>query len=113
VPLTSLHLSISAPPTVTVNFPFIVRVDVDSPLQIVAPNGNLISGTGHFHLFIDRPPLPPGAFTPQDPDIIHTITKNNRIAGLAPGTHTITAALADGHDRIVAVPPVSVTIVAQ
>jgi hypothetical protein len=109
----AIHLSMSAPATVRAGIGFIVQISTDTPVQLMAPDGRLIPGTGHFHIFIDRPPLPPGSFTPQEADIVHSITRNTRMPALSAGPHTLTATLADGMDRVTDVTPVAASVVAQ
>lgn len=66
----------------------------------VAPAGQIVPGTGHFHVLIDTPALPEGQVIPTDAKHLHfgkgqTETKLT----LTPGEHTLVLQFADGAHR--------------
>lgn len=70
-------------------------------VRIVKPDGDTSGRTAHYHVFIDRTPVAPGAVIPKEPGIVHTATAPIVITGLAPGTHQLFVVLGDGtHHRL-------------
>jgi hypothetical protein len=68
-------------------------------VRIVPPDGDTSGATGHYHLFIDRDPPPPGAPIPKEPGIVHTAESHVTLPGLTAGTHHIAVVLGDGAHR--------------
>lgn len=61
--------------------------------------------TAHPHALVDRrPPRPGEVLRTDDPTIVHATGSTIRVEGLEPGSHTIEVVLADGADRVLAVP---------
>lgn len=78
---------------------------------IVAPDGDDSGTRGHFHVFVDRAPLPVGAAIPQASDIIHSAENPIRIYGLSVGQHVFKVVLGDGrHQRVHEAAIASVTV---
>jgi hypothetical protein len=70
-------------------------------ISIVKPDGDTSGKTGHFHVFIDRDPLPRGTVIPKEKGIVHSETNPVTVAGLTLGSHRLTVVLGDGtHRRI-------------
>ena len=91
---------VSTPPTsVSGN---VVQLDLAANgVSIVPADGDTSGHTGHYHLFIDRDPPPPGTPIPKEPGIVHTADSHVTIAGLTTGTHHISVVLGDGaHHRL-------------
>jgi Domain of unknown function (DUF4399)/Family of unknown function (DUF6130) len=69
-------------------------------VTIVGANGDTSGKTGHFHLFVDRLPVAPGALIPTgDPDIIHTTETSVQLKDLAAGDHVVWVVIGDGVHR--------------
>lgn len=69
--------------------------------NIVAADGDTSGTSGHFHVFIDREPVPVGQVMPVAPDILHTTENPILVTGLTVGEHTLTVVAGDGlHQRI-------------
>lgn len=88
----------SAPTTVPAGQP--VRVDLKSEgVQITKADGDTSFRAGHYHIFVDRDPTPPGETVPPKPEdgsIIHTAESSVDLPPLAPGEHTIWVILGNG-----------------
>lgn len=70
-------------------------------IRVVAADGDTSGRSGHYHVFIDRPPVPFGRVIPQERDIVHASTSPIRLTGLPPGPHRLAVVLGDGaHRRI-------------
>ncbi|MDQ6617137.1 MAG: DUF4399 domain-containing protein [Actinomycetota bacterium] len=70
-------------------------------VAIVKPDGDGSGATGHFHVFVDRDPVPVGAEIPKEPTIIHTTDTSVKIPGLSIGSHHFFVVLGDGtHHRV-------------
>ncbi len=80
----------------------VVRLDVSSSgISIVPPDGDRSGRSGHYHVFVDRDIVPPGALIPVEAGIIHTTDDPIVIPGLALGPHRLTVVYGDGaHRRI-------------
>lgn len=75
-------------------------VDLDmaaSGITIVKADGDTSGKTGHFHVFIDREPVAPGATIPKEPGIVHSASDPIQLTGLGVGDHTLTVVLGDGN----------------
>ena len=78
------------------------------PLQLVAENftvvkadGDTSGKTGHFHVFIDTPPVAAGEAIPKSAKVLHSADPKVLVSGLHAGEHTIVAVLGDGtHKRV-------------
>ncbi|MDQ4149311.1 MAG: DUF4399 domain-containing protein [Actinomycetota bacterium] len=79
-----------------------VRLEMDvTGIQIVPANGDASGRTGHYHIFVDRDPVPVGQPIPMEETIIHTANNPIEIDDLPPGMHRLTVVLGDGnHVRI-------------
>jgi hypothetical protein len=95
-------LVIVSPTTGAVVAGNVVRLDVNSSgITIVPADGGTGSRRGHYHVFVDRDPVDPGAVIPVAADIIHTADDPIVIPGLAVGPHRISVVFGDGtHRRI-------------
>ena len=70
-------------------------------LTIVKPDGDTSGRTGHYHVFIDRDPVAPGAVVPKAAGIVHSAVSPVLLTGLSVGSHRLTVVLGDGaHHRI-------------
>lgn len=70
-------------------------------IEIVPADGDTSGETGHFHIFIDIPPVAPGEEIAKQADIIHSTDTSVSIPGLSAGEHSFTVVLGDGtHTRI-------------
>ncbi len=70
-------------------------------VSIVKADGDTTGKSGHFHIFIDRDPVPAGQVIPKEPGIVHSAADPTLLTGLSPGSHTISVVLGDGvHTRI-------------
>ena len=70
-------------------------------IEIVKADGNTSGESGHFHVFIDKEPVAPGATIDKVPGIVHSTEDPLRVTGLAAGKHTFVVVLGDGaHKRI-------------
>ena len=80
----------------------VVQLDLAANgVGIVAADGDTSGRTGHYHVFIDRDPPPPGTPIPKEPGIVHTADSHVTIPGLATGTHRVIVVLGDGaHHRL-------------
>jgi hypothetical protein len=82
--------------------------EVTSPLELefgvegmtVQPAGELIEGTGHHHLLIDRGFIEKGTIVPADSMNIHYGDgSTSTTIELSPGKHTLTLQFADGYHQ--------------
>ena len=95
-------LQLSTAPTATVVSGDTVTIALDvSGIKIVAPDGDTSGKTGHFHVFIDKDPVPAGTLIPHAPGIVHTEENPIYLTGLTDGDHKLVIVLGDGvHRRI-------------
>jgi len=78
--------------------PVWVRMAVEG--MKVAPAGKLVPGTGHFHLLIDRGPIPEGEVIPKDEQHLHFGKGQSEArVSLPAGEHRLTLQFADGLHR--------------
>jgi hypothetical protein len=101
-PAVEVGVTISSPADGTEAGGNVVAVELGATgVQIKSPDGDTSGTTGHFHIFVDREPTPEGQVVPMEPGIVHAAVAPVTLTGLAPGEHTITAALGNGvHERI-------------
>ena len=94
-----VSLEATAPASVEGN---VVEIDVSvSGIEIVGADGDTSGRTGHYHVFIDRNPVAPGAEVPRVAGIVHTVDDPIQVTGLSAGDHTFHVVLGDGaHARI-------------
>lgn len=80
----------------------VVTLDVEPrDIAIVKADGDTSGRRGHYHVFIDRDAVAPGAAIPKEPGIIHTTDDPIVITGLSPGTHRFVVVYGNGaHARI-------------
>lgn len=72
-----------------------------SGIEIRKADDDTSGESGHFHVFIDRPPVAVGESVPKKGNIVHSADNPIRIPGLSIGTHKFTVVLGDGaHTRI-------------
>lgn len=70
-------------------------------VRILKADGDESGQTGHFHVFVDRPPVAPGEVIPKAKDVIHTTESPIVVPGLDEGQHQIYVVLGDGtHHRM-------------
>jgi hypothetical protein len=95
-------LQLSSAPTATVVSGNTATIAlVVSGIKIVAPDGDTSGKTGHFHVFIDKDPVPAGTVIPKAPGIVHTPDNPIHLTGLTDGDHKLVIVLGDGvHRRI-------------
>lgn len=68
-------------------------------VRIVAANGDLSGETAHYHVFVDRQPVPVGEVIPKEPGILHSADARVVVSGLSPGEHRFAVVLGDGVHR--------------
>lgn len=80
----------------------VVSLDVEAKdITIVKADGDTSGRTGHFHVFIDRDPVPPGAVIPREAGIVHTTDDPITLTGLTVGNHRLVVVYGNGaHVRI-------------
>jgi len=91
----------------------VVLLDLEvSGVQIVPADGDTSGSTGHYHVFVDRPPVAAGEAIPREAGVIHSASEPVELTGLSVGEHELSVVLGDGtHSRIGdAVATVSVTV---
>jgi len=70
-------------------------------VRIVKADGDTSGRTAHYHVFVDRTPVAPGAVIPKNANVIHTAVAPITLTGLAPGQHQLFVVLGDGtHHRL-------------
>lgn len=68
---------------------------------IVKADGDTSGKTGHFHVFVDTPPVAAGEAIPKSAKVLHSADPKVLVSGLHAGEHTIIAVLGDGtHKRV-------------
>ena len=85
-------LRLSTAPTATVVSGDTATIALDvSGIKIVAPDSDTSGKTGHFHVFIDKDPVPAGTLIPHAPGIVHTAATTTAIPAtlLKTGNNTI------------------------
>lgn len=99
---TSPSLSIAAPPPGTVVKGNVVSLDLASTgLAIVKADGDTSGRSGHYHVFIDRDPVAPGAAIPVEAGIVHSADDPVVLSGLAIGRRRLSVVIGDGtHTRL-------------
>ena len=95
-------LRLTAPATGTTVRGNVVTLRVAAQgVRIVKADGDTSGRTGHFHVFVDRPPVAPGEVVPKAKNIIHTTLSPIVVSGLDEGHHQIYVVLGDGtHHRL-------------
>ncbi|MEA2827228.1 MAG: hypothetical protein QOG43_1667 [Actinomycetota bacterium] len=95
-------LSIVAPATGTVIKGNVVSLDLASTgLTIVKADGDTSGKSGHYHVFIDRDPVAPGAVIPIEAGVVHSADDPVVLSGLSVGTHRLAVVVGDGsHTRL-------------
>lgn len=95
-------LSIMGPAAGTVVKGNVVSLDLASTgLAIVKADGDSSGRTGHYHVFIDRDPVAPGAAIPVEAGIVHSADQQVVLSGLAIGRHRLSVVIGDGtHTRL-------------
>ena len=71
-------------------------------IEIKPADGDTSGKTGHFHVFIDRDPVPVGEVIPQGEDVVHSAKAPIKLYGLSKGRHTFAVVLGDGAHRRIA-----------
>jgi hypothetical protein len=101
-PNPNATLRLRGPATGTIVRGNVVTLRVSAQgIHIVKADGDTSGMSGHFHVFVDRTPVQPGAVIPKAPNIIHTAVAPIVVTGLAPGTHQLFVVLGDGsHHRL-------------
>ncbi len=81
---------------------YVVKLDLDvDGLRIVKADGDVSGQTGHYHVFVDKDPVAPGAVIPREAGVVHTTEDPVELPGLAAGRHRFTVVLGNGaHARI-------------
>lgn len=98
------------PPTLSITSPSegeaiggnVVELDMQvENIDLKKADGDTSGRSGHFHVFIDREPLPEGSIIPQEPGIVHTADDPIVLTGLTVGEHNLRVVLGDGsHKRL-------------
>jgi hypothetical protein len=89
----------TAPASVPAGQPVTIQLKATG-VTIVGADGDTTGKTGHFHLFVDRPPVAPGVLIPTgDPAIIHTKETSVQLKDLTPGEHVVWVVVGDGVHR--------------
>ena len=98
------------PPTVSITSPKdgevvkgnVVDLALSSDyIKIVAADGDTSGKSGHYHVFIDKDPVPAGTVIPKEKGIVHSAKPTVQLTGLTVGDHVIKVVLGDGaHKRI-------------
>lgn len=80
----------------------VVDLDVTATgIEIRKADGDSSGKSGHYHVFIDRAPVAPGAVIPREAGVVHSTDDPIRLTGLGVGTHRLALVLGDGtHARI-------------
>lgn len=80
----------------------VVSLDLSSTgLTIVKADGDTTGASGHYHVFINRDPVAPGAVIPVEAGIVHSADDPVVLTGLPVGTHKLAVVLGDGvHGRL-------------
>jgi hypothetical protein len=65
-------------------------------VDIVKADGDTSGKTGHYHVFIDKKPVPVGTAIPKGPGIVHSAENPVKIYGLSTGKHTAVIVIGDG-----------------
>lgn len=80
----------------------VVSLDLaSSGISIVKADGDTSGASGHYHVFIDKDPVAPGAVIPTAADIVHSAVEPISLPGLSVGSHRLVVVLGDGtHTRI-------------
>lgn len=100
--LSGPSLRIASPASGAVIKGNVVSLDlVPEGINIVPADGDRSGGTGHYHVFIDRDPVPVGEVIPREAGIVHTTDDPVVLPGLAVGTHRFAVVYGDGaHYRL-------------
>ncbi len=78
----------------------VVRLDVaGSGIAITPADGDISGRSGHYHVFVDRDTVAPGAVIPVGAGIIHTTDDPIVIPGLTVGPHRLIVVYGDGSHR--------------
>lgn len=95
-------LTIASPASGSVVKGNVVSLDVEAKdIEIVKADGDTSGRTGHFHVFINRDPVPDGAAIPREAGIVHTTDDPISLTGLPVGTHRLVVVYGNGaHARI-------------
>jgi len=101
---------VSEPPTVAIKSPKdgemikgnIVDLALSSEyITIVKADADTSGKSGHYHVFVDKEPVPAGTVIPKERGITHSAKDTVQLTGLPVGDHTIKVVLGDGaHKRI-------------
>lgn len=95
-----VSLAVKSPAPGTVLKGNVARLEVSAEgIQIVKADGDTSGRSGHFHVFIDRDPVAPGAVIPKEAGIVHTAENPITLPGLGVGEHRLTVVLGDGVHR--------------
>ena len=77
-----------------------LELDADG-VTIVKADGDDSGRTGHYHVFVDKEPLAPGAEIPKESGILHSADDPVQVTGLSVGRHRLTVVLGNGqHVRL-------------
>lgn len=76
-----------------------LRLRPPADFTIVAADGDTSGTSGHYHVFVDRDPVKPGAVIPKEDGIIHSTENPIVVTGLKPGRHRFVVVLGDGEHR--------------
>lgn len=95
-----VSLEILSPAPGTVLKGNVARLEISAKgIQIVKADGDTSGLTGHFHVFIDRDPVAPGAVIPKEAGVVHTAENPITLPGLGVGEHRLAMVLGDGVHR--------------
>ncbi|MDQ4096549.1 MAG: DUF4399 domain-containing protein [Actinomycetota bacterium] len=70
-------------------------------ISLAKADGDTSGRTGHFHVFIDRPPTPVGQVIPREAGIVHSADNPVTLYGLTVAKHELVVVMGDGaHTRL-------------
>jgi uncharacterized protein DUF4399 len=70
-------------------------------IEIKPADGDRSGRTGHYHVFVDKAPVAPGALIPMEAGVVHSAVTPIVVSGLGIGEHTFTVVPGNGaHERI-------------
>ena len=77
-----------------------VDLELANPgVRIVEPDGDTSGRTGHYGVFVDREPPPPGGEVVAGEDVLEATASPVKVTGLLPGAHEVAVVLVDGNRR--------------
>jgi hypothetical protein len=99
---TAASVSISSPADGAEIDGNVVSIAVEAKgIEIKPADADRSGKTGHYHVFVDKAPVAPGALIPMEAGVIHSAVAPVVVSGLTIGEHTFTVVPGNGaHERI-------------